>query len=278
MRHTDCAVTWNKGPLGPPGAPPLAPTLATSGPLTRSPSLPQVSLSPELGPPETPEAQSSGAVPLHTLEITLSLPWEPTSLLPLGVHPCPLRHLPLSAQLGLDQMGPQSSSRQDSPGEWDETLPESLGRAMEGTSGSLCHPKCRGRAAQSATGWHLAGQEPGEQLFPLSCRAAGRDRDMARLMGSCSCPGGRGLLEGGLDGRGCSEVRQRAEEAMMGSQVLAGPQLFPKEESFPNCLPWQARGGWGREVAEGITPVNTPQLWSPESHRQWGREGRLPFL
>lgn len=39
-----------------------------------------------------------------------------------------------------------------------------------------------------ATGWHLAGQESGEQLFPLSCRAAGRVRDTARLMGSCSCP------------------------------------------------------------------------------------------
>lgn len=48
-------------------------------------------------------------------------------------------------------------------------------------------------------------------------------------------------------------MRQRgAEEAMMGSQVLAGPQLSSqKRKSFPNCLPWQAgedgAGRWLRE-------------------------------
>lgn len=46
----------------------------------------------------------------------------------LGCTPVPLCHLPLSAQLGLDQMDPQSSSRQDSPGGvGQDPLPESPG-------------------------------------------------------------------------------------------------------------------------------------------------------
>ena len=157
--------------------------------LPSPPSLPQVSLSPELGPPkpQRPSRQSARPPTYSGDHLKSSLGSLPVSC-HLGCTPVPLCHLPLSAQLGLDQMGPQSSSRQDSPGGVGrDPLPESLGRPWKDWWKSL-PPEVPGRAAQSATGWHLAGQEPGEQLCPLSCRAAGRDRDMARLMGSCSCP------------------------------------------------------------------------------------------
>lgn len=129
MRHTDCAVTWNRGPRGL-LAPPLAPTLATSGPLTQTPSLPQVPLSLELGQPKPPEAQpSEHPFPTHTPEITLCPPWGGCPSLATWGAPLSLcAPLPLSVQLGLDQMDPQSSSRQDSPGGvGQDPLPESPG-------------------------------------------------------------------------------------------------------------------------------------------------------
>lgn len=82
-------------------------------------------------------------------------------------------------------------------------------------------------------GWHLAGQDPGEQLFLFSCRAAVRDRDTARLMGPCGCPEGWGRWED------CSLVRQRAGETRVPRSQLgpsAGPQSSPMKKNFPNTL------------------------------------------
>ena len=44
---------------------------------------------------------------------------------------------------------------------------------------------------------------------------------------------------------GCSEVRQKAEEAMMGSQVLAGPQPSSQKRKFPKHTGRQGRMGQG---------------------------------
>lgn len=187
--------------MGPAG-PPLAPTLATSGPLTQSPSLPQVSLSPELGPPKPQRPSRQSARPLHTLEITLEVF---LGGLPVSGHlGCTLSLCVtfLSAQLGLDQMGPQSSSRQDSPAEWDrDPLSRESRRAMEGLV-EVSATKCRAELpSQPLAGTWLARSQKGTAVsFVLQGSWEGQGH--GKVDGLLQLPRGRkDCWKGGLDGR-----------------------------------------------------------------------------
>lgn len=129
----------------------------------------------------------SSSLLTHTLEVTClessCVLREPTNFLPFGMSPYHSASLSPSAQLGV---APQQAHE-----EWDKSLCPMMtaGRATGQEVELVEGPEARGTEQDClATSCHLAGQQPGEHLFPLSCGAAGRDRVTARLMGLCSCP------------------------------------------------------------------------------------------
>lgn len=188
MRHTDCAVTWNRGPWGLPG-PSTCPDPGHLRPATQSPQPSQVSLSPERWDRQSPRGPVARAPrPLHTLEITLSLSLG--SLLPVSGHlGCTLSSKAtfLSAQLGLGfRWAPRARLGRTAQREWTRPSARESRRAMEG----LVEVSATRSVRSCLVSHWLAPGWPGARrtAVSLSCRAAGRDRDMARLMGPCSCP------------------------------------------------------------------------------------------